>query len=115
MSGAGRFHTTKWSVIRSARAKDEPGSAEALAHLCEAYWYPLYYFVRRTGPGADESRDLAAQRFGLLGQVDDTHSPLADLADDAVGADRVVRLQRFPSRRRRFGVGVGSGVVQRRV
>lgn len=63
MSGPGRFQTTKWSVVRSARARDEPGSAEALARLCEAYWYPLYFFVRRTGRGADEARDLTQGYF----------------------------------------------------
>lgn len=70
MSPEGRFNTTRWTVIRSARAKDEPGSAEALAALCEAYWYPLYVFVRRRGHGADEARDLTQGYFLRLLEKD---------------------------------------------
>lgn len=70
MNPQGNFHTTRWTVIRSARAKDEPGSAEALASLCEAYWYPLYVFVRRMGHGADDARDLTQGYFLRLLEKD---------------------------------------------
>ena len=30
----------------------------ALAALCDAYWYPLYAYVRRRGAIADDARDL---------------------------------------------------------
>lgn len=63
MTREGRFRTTKWSVVRAARARDEPGSADALARLCEVYWYPLYFFVRRLGHGVDEARDLTQGYF----------------------------------------------------
>ena len=59
----GSFHTTRWTVIRAARNKSEPGSTEALAALCEAYWYPLYFFVRRLGNDADDARDLTQGYF----------------------------------------------------
>ena len=66
----GNFHTTRWTMIRSARAKDEPGSAAALAGLCEAYWYPLYVFVRRMGKDAEDAYTalaaLVADGFGEL-------------------------------------------------
>jgi RNA polymerase sigma-70 factor (ECF subfamily) len=70
MTSQGKFHTTRWTVIRSARAKDEPGSAEALASLCEAYWYPLYVFVRRMGHSADDARDLTQGYFLRLLEKD---------------------------------------------
>ena len=63
MGNDGQFRTTRWSVIRAARAKGEPGSAEALAELCQAYWYPLYFGARRLGHGADEARDLTQGYF----------------------------------------------------
>ena len=50
-------------MIRAARAKNEPDSAAALASLCEAYWYPLYFFVRRLGNGADDASDLTQGYF----------------------------------------------------
>jgi RNA polymerase sigma factor (sigma-70 family) len=63
MASPGNFRTTRWTVIHAARARNEPGSAEALATLCEAYWYPLYVFVRRSGHGPDDARDLTQAYF----------------------------------------------------
>ncbi len=41
-------------------------SREALASLCEAYWYPLYAYVRRWGFGPDEAQDLTQEFFTRL-------------------------------------------------
>jgi len=41
-------------------------SAEALAQLCDAYWRPLYAYVRRTGHDAEEARDLTQEFFTRL-------------------------------------------------
>jgi RNA polymerase sigma-70 factor (ECF subfamily) len=65
-----RFRTTRWSMVLSARAKNEPGSAEALSGLCEAYWYPLYSFARRSGRSADDARDLTQGYFLRLMERD---------------------------------------------
>ena len=68
------FATTNWSLVLAARG-DTPRAQEALAALCEAYWYPVYAFVRRQGRGADEARDLTQSYFlrllekGYLRQV----------------------------------------------
>jgi RNA polymerase sigma-70 factor (ECF subfamily) len=35
----------------------------ALEHLCSAYWYPLYAFVRRRGYSAEEAEDLTQEFF----------------------------------------------------
>ncbi|MDH3626705.1 MAG: sigma-70 family RNA polymerase sigma factor [Acidobacteriota bacterium] len=70
MASSGKFKTTRWTVIRAARAKGEPGSAEALAGLCEAYWYPLYVFVRRSGHAVDAARDLTQGYFLKLLEKD---------------------------------------------
>jgi len=32
--------------------------AEALEALCRAYWYPLYAYIRRTGHGREDAKDL---------------------------------------------------------
>jgi RNA polymerase sigma-70 factor (ECF subfamily) len=34
-----------------------------VAALCEAYWYPLYAYVRRQGHGVDEAQDLTQAFF----------------------------------------------------
>ena len=52
------FDTTRWSVIAAARGTDPEAARAALSTLCEAYWYPLYAFIRRWGADADAARDL---------------------------------------------------------
>jgi RNA polymerase sigma-70 factor (ECF subfamily) len=37
-----------------------------LAALCEAYWYPLYAFLRRKGYAASDAQDLTQGFFALL-------------------------------------------------
>jgi RNA polymerase sigma-70 factor (ECF subfamily) len=46
-----------------AASTDTPGGRDALAELCQAYWYPLYAYVRRQGYGAEEARDLTQAYF----------------------------------------------------
>lgn len=41
-------------------------SESALALLCEAYWYPLYAFARRSGHDADAAQDLTQAFFTRL-------------------------------------------------
>lgn len=42
----------------AAGGTDTHGSRRALAELCEAYWYPIYAFVRRQGSSAEDAADL---------------------------------------------------------
>ncbi len=39
---------------------------EALAALCNAYWYPLYAYVRQRGHAPDQARDLTQDIFAYL-------------------------------------------------
>lgn len=57
---------TRWSVVRAAAATPSPRAQAALGELCEAYWYPLYAFVRRCGHGPDEALDLTQSFFVRL-------------------------------------------------
>ncbi len=70
MHKTSRFDTTRWSVVLLARARGEPGSEESLARLCEAYWYPLYTFVRRHGHRPDDALDLTQGYFLRLVERD---------------------------------------------
>jgi RNA polymerase sigma factor (sigma-70 family) len=64
-----RFATTRWSMVLAAGRSDTPDARRALATLCEAYWYPLYAYVRRRGQAAEEARDLTQEFFAdLLGR-----------------------------------------------
>lgn len=51
------FDTTRWSVVVAAGGDDSAARA-ALSALCEAYWYPLYAYVRQRGVPAEDARDL---------------------------------------------------------
>lgn len=57
------FTTTRWSLVLLAGDVDNSQSADALAKLCEAYWYPLYAFVRRQGYKAEDAADSAPYRI----------------------------------------------------
>jgi DNA-directed RNA polymerase specialized sigma24 family protein len=65
-AGVGQFATTHWSVVQRAGDSQAPESAAALERLCSAYWYPLYVFVRGSGHGPEEARDLTQEFFARL-------------------------------------------------
>ena len=62
----GRFATTQWSLVLSAADRESPRFQQALAELCNGYWYPLYAFVRRHGSSATEAEDLTQDFFLAL-------------------------------------------------
>jgi RNA polymerase sigma-70 factor (ECF subfamily) len=66
--GAGRavFATTHWSVVVDAGHPDSPQASEALAQLCDTYWYPLYAYVRRKGYPSPDAQDLTQEFFARL-------------------------------------------------
>lgn len=57
------FFTTCWTVVLAAGRKSSPQSEQALAELCQAYWYPLYAYVRRRGHPREEAEDLVQAFF----------------------------------------------------
>ena len=58
-----RFATTNWSLILRAAGGDDAEAELAMALLCEAYWYPVYAFVRRQGHSAADAEDLTQGYF----------------------------------------------------
>ncbi|MCK5942085.1 MAG: sigma-70 family RNA polymerase sigma factor [Planctomycetes bacterium] len=71
-----RFLTTRWSMVLAASDAGEPQAPMALRELCEAYWYPLYAFLRRDGVDEAEAMDLVQ---GFLAEL---------LGRGELGADR---------------------------
>jgi RNA polymerase sigma-70 factor (ECF subfamily) len=63
---ARQFATTRWSQVLAAGQAHTGDSREALARLCESYWYPLYAYVRRWGYDADQAQDLTQAFFATL-------------------------------------------------
>jgi RNA polymerase sigma factor (sigma-70 family) len=62
----GQFLTTHWSVVLAAGKLESPQSSQALATLCQVYWYPLYAYARRRLGRPDEARDLTQGFFAEL-------------------------------------------------
>lgn len=58
-----RFATTSWSLILRAASEDDAEAQLALAVLCEAYWYPVYAYVRCLGAGAADAEDITQAYF----------------------------------------------------
>jgi len=63
---AKNFPGTLWTVVLHA-GRAEPAQAQAaLAQLCQAYWYPLYSFIRRRGYTPHDAEDLTQAFFTHL-------------------------------------------------
>ena len=53
-----RFATTQWSQVLAARDGSDTRARDALASLCETYWYPLFAYVRGKGHEPEAAADL---------------------------------------------------------
>ena len=53
-------------MLRAGAGASVAGADEALASLCETYWYPLYAYLRSQGRSADEAQDLTQAFFARL-------------------------------------------------
>ncbi len=60
------FATTRWTIVGQAAGADERRSTEAMATLFEAYWPPLYRYVRRLGRTPEDAEDLVQGFFAHL-------------------------------------------------
>jgi RNA polymerase sigma factor (sigma-70 family) len=57
------FATTHWSVVLAAGRSDSEQRAAALQQLCNAYWYPLYAYIRWRGSSPEDAQDLTQGFF----------------------------------------------------
>lgn len=62
----GRFPTTEWSRVFTAREGSDSGARAALENLCQTYWPPLYDYVRRQGYDREAASDLTQAFFTEL-------------------------------------------------
>jgi len=64
------FATTRWTVVLNAGHQDTTRAQQALAELCQTYWWPLYAYVRRRGYTAADAEDLTQGYFARLLELD---------------------------------------------
>jgi RNA polymerase sigma-70 factor (ECF subfamily) len=58
-----RFNTTHWSVVLAAGDRPSPQAEAALTRLCQAYWFPIYAFIRKRGHSPEQAQDLTQGFF----------------------------------------------------
>ena len=65
------FHTTHWSlVLLAAQSQSFADAQRALTDFCQAYWPPLYAFLRRRGHSPNDAQDLTQGFFAHLLEYD---------------------------------------------
>src|SRR6476646_3023792 len=60
------FKTTHLSSVLHAADSTDPAAEASLARLCQTYWYPLYYYIRRLGRSPEDSQDLTQEFLARL-------------------------------------------------
>jgi RNA polymerase sigma-70 factor (ECF subfamily) len=78
-----QFPTTQWTRVIAAGDRAAPEARSALAQLCDAYWYPIYAFIRRKGHSPNEACDLTQDYFTRL-----LEKPVIAAADPSRGRFR---------------------------
>lgn len=61
--GEDHFATTHWTMVMNAGRTGTAEAEKALAGLCEAYWFPLYAYIRRHGRSKEDAEDLTQAFF----------------------------------------------------
>jgi len=59
------FAPTRWTLVLRASGDSEESKA-ALSELCEAYYQPVFRFLRREGRKEDEARELTQEFFARV-------------------------------------------------
>lgn len=57
-------------MVLNAGRSDSTTARNALAQLCQCYWYPLYAYVRRRGNSPQDAEDLTQGFFRRLLELD---------------------------------------------
>lgn len=104
----GQFPTTRWSRVILACNSDAPLAQESLGDLCNAYWYPLYAYIRRRGYDAERAKDLTQDFFArvlekdLIAQADPTRGRFRSFLR-SVCADFLANRRDWEQARKRGG------------
>lgn len=87
------FEHTNWFTVRKAGVPESPEADSARDHICQAYWYPIYFYVRRLGHSPEDAQDFTQEFFTRL-----YHKNYLQTADSQKGKFRsflLMMLQRF--------------------
>jgi len=80
-------------MVLEAGHGESAQSSVALAKLCQAYWQPLYAYVRRLGHGPADAEDLTQEFFTRL--IEKNYVETADAEKGRFRSFLVTALKRF--------------------
>ena len=92
------FDATHWTTVRNAGQPDSPEADAARTKLCQAYWYPLYSYVRRLGHSPEDAQDLTQEFFARL--LEKNYVETADRLKGKFRSFLLVLLKRFLAKER---------------
>lgn len=106
--GDERFATTRWSIVLAAGKGTSRESRQALESLCEAYWLPVYTYVRRLVADVEEAQHVSEVK-SELDTIRTTVAPQTMPPEQRDPRDGFRELARFaitpnPSYAKRVGV-----------
>jgi len=65
--GGASFQTTHWTLIlRAGQSESTESTQKALSDFCEAYWPPLYAFLRHRGYSSADAQDVVQGFFAHM-------------------------------------------------
>lgn len=65
-TSVGGFSTTQWTMVVNAGREGDTESEAAFARLCQAYWSPVYAFIRKGGKSPEDAKDLTQGFFASI-------------------------------------------------
>jgi DNA-directed RNA polymerase specialized sigma24 family protein len=101
------FHTTQWTVVRGAQAWPAEQRRQALSQLCQAYWMPLYVFLRRSGYSDSDSEDYVQGYFEQL--LSDDYLKSVDSANGRFRSFLLVSLKHYVGNQHARGKAIKRG------
>ncbi len=87
------FMPTRWTVVLTAARHETTRGREALAQLCQVYWYPIYACVRRQGYSPPDAEDLTQAFFARV--LEERFIAAADKEKGRFRSFLVTRLHHF--------------------
>jgi RNA polymerase sigma factor (sigma-70 family) len=87
------FNTTHWGLVLQAGAEPSDEAYAALEKLCQAYWRPLFTYVRRQGHSFEDAQDLTQDFFARL--LEKNYLRLADRNRGSFRTFLIESLKRF--------------------
>ena len=84
----GAFERTRWTLVLRARDGTVESRA-ALSELCEAYYQPVFHFLRRSGRHDDTARELT-QEFFRRRELFDRHALRFDQRNHRFAGARII-------------------------